>query len=369
MSLKVEHTHTNKHTATHSCSVLFHLTDHWDSLQYPLSSHIHDGRICDVWNGQALHSQKDFFSYPEHLAFSLSTDGVPLFKSSSTSFWPVYLVIHNQPPKIRMNSSNLIICAVWCVPGTKPPSHPLLEPIVQTMQQLTTIGMEIPTPSGMKVIRGKLLFGVFDMPAKVQMLNMKNFNGKYGCPTCLNPGIHYARAHIYLPDVDAAPRTQRSVITSAEEAERSGDFVQGIKGRSILTRCLDIVDGIPVDYMHAVLEGITKWLLRAWFESSNHREPYYIKHHLKDVDRALLNQCPPHEFSRPPRSITKHMKYFKASELRSWLLFYSLPLLLGRLSPLYFHHYALLVCAIHILLKESITNSFFNRSFSSRRDD
>lgn len=45
------------------------------------------------------------------------------------------------------------------------------------------------------------------------------------------------------------------------------------------------------------------------------------------------------------------------SELRSWLLFYSLPLLKCYLPPLHYHHYALLVCAIHILLKESIATS------------
>jgi hypothetical protein len=44
-----------------------------------------------------------------------------------------------------------------------------------------------------------------------------------------------------------------------------------------------------------------------------------------------------------------------ASELRSWLLYYSLPLLLRYLPALYFHHYALLVCAIHILLQDTLS--------------
>ena len=156
----LEHTHTNKNIMYKTLSSVFvQITGTVCSI---LSLVIFTmGGICDVWNGQALRiqsSQGGFFSYTEHLAFSLSTDGVPLFKSSSKSFWPVYLVIHNLPPKIRMNSSNLILCAVWCGPG-KPPINPLLEPIMRTMQELTTVGMEIPTPSGAKVVRGKLLFG------------------------------------------------------------------------------------------------------------------------------------------------------------------------------------------------------------------
>ena len=61
-------------------------------------------------------------------------------------------------------------------------------------------------------------------------------------------------------------------------------------------------------------------------------------------------------FSRSSRSITSHM-HWKASELRNWLLFYSLPLLHGFLPPLYLHHFALLVCAMHILLQGKIALS------------
>ena len=55
-------------------------------------------------------------------------------------------------------------------------------------------------------------------------------------------------------------------------------------------------------------------------------------------------------------AIEKDLSYWKASELQSWLLFYSLPLVLHVLPPLYFHHFALLVCAMHILLSKEITD-------------
>ena len=74
------------------------------------------------------------------------------------------------------------------------------------------------------------------------------------------------------------------------------------------------------------------------------------------VDSELLNQCPPHEFSHAPRSIEKHRKFWKASEFRNWL-FYSLPLLAGILPPLYLHHHALLVCTMHILLQDKLSES------------
>ena len=37
-----------------------------------------------------------------------------------------------------------------------------------------------------------------------------------------------------------------------------------------------------------------------------------------------------------------------------WLLFYSAPILVKVLLPLFFHHYSLLVCAMHIFFSKEI---------------
>ena len=126
-------------------------------------------------------------------------------------------------------------------------------------------------------------------------------------------------------------------------------------GTSPLTSHLDLVDGIPVDYMHCVLLGVSKLLMTRWFDSSYHDQPFYLELQINSIDFKLLQQRPPSEFSRSPRSIQHHQKYWKASELRSWLLFYSLPILLDHLLSLYWHHYSLLVCSMHILLGDAIS--------------
>lgn len=330
--------------------------DHWNELKYPFSSKLRDEVFQDIWNGEMLQGELGtdaFFSAPQNLAFSLFTDGIPLFKSSSTSLWPVYLVVNNLPPSIRMNSENIVLCSLWCGPS-KPPMHSLLDPIVKTLEKLATTGIALCTPEGVKIVRGKVVLGIFDLPAKAAVLNMKQFNGEYGCSTCLHPGIHQNGSRVYLPQ-EMDLRSNVTVHHCAAEAERTGTPNYGIKGVSVLSPVVDLVKSVPVDYMHAVLEGVTRWLLRAWFESKNHSEPYYLGRHLRSIDEALLQQHPPSELSRPPRSISKHMNYWKASELRSWLLYYSLPLLIHCLPSLYFHHYSLFVCAIHILLQDSIT--------------
>lgn len=328
----------------------------WKSLVIPTKSNI----LYDVWDGSALSplcAPGRFFSSKNHLALSLSTDGVPLFKSSKVSLWPVYLVILNLPANVRTNSENVILCGLWVGP-TKPVMKLLLDPVMLCIQQLSTLGLDIVMKSGDAItIRAKLVMGVFDLPAKAAVLCAKQFNGKFGCSVCLHPGKRLSNnSRVYLPDT-FTERTNAGVVSAGRQAEQTKLSVQGVYGISPLAFTIDLVTSIPVDYMHCVLEGVTKWLMNSWFDSKNHVAPFYIGTHVKEIDRELLKQRPPSEFSRPPRSIQKHFKYWKASEFRYWLLYYSLPLLLHHLPSLYWHHYALLVCAMHIMLSDSITQA------------
>lgn len=74
-------------------------------------------------------------------------------------------------------------------------------------------------------------------------------------------------------------------MLAAQKAEAKGIPVCGIKGTSVLASTLDRADGIPINYMHAVLEGVTKWLLHAWFKSQNHREAFYFCRSKHETDQ------------------------------------------------------------------------------------
>lgn len=300
--------------------------------------------LFDVHTGNRLKG-----SYP---GIIFNTDGISPFKSSLLTVWPVLIALTNLPPSIRMNKDNIITVAVWAG-QSKPNMHALFEPLKDLLDSLQNDGVTISTPAGIKVLKFRPAFGLFDLVAKAPILNMHQFNGVNGCPTCLHPGI-WTASRYYLPEPHTL-RTNSSVMKAAEDAVKQGIVVDGIKGKSTLSGIVDLVEDIPVDYMHCILEGVTKWLLGKWFTTSNSRSPFYIGLQVKNIDSNLLLQRPPHDFSRAPRSIQKHRNYWKASELRNWLLYYSLPLLEKVLAPLYFHHYSLFVCAIHILLQSRLS--------------
>ena len=310
--------------------------------------------LADIWDGEKLKNFSTFENNTISLAFSLSTDGVPVFKSSTVSMWPAYLLVLNLPVKVRMNSSNIILAGLW-VGHTKPPMKLLLDPVISNLDHLRNEGFVITILGRNITITGQLVIAIFDLPAKAAVLCAKQFNGKHGCSVCLHPGKRLSNnARVYLPETHP-DRTDDGVQAAATDAISTKTSVDGIMGKSPLTGVVDLVDSIPVDYMHACLEGVTKMLLNCWTSTNNHRQPFYLGRNVAELDKGLLKQQPPTEFTRPPRSIRQHLKYWKASELKYWLLFYSLPLLLQKLPSLFWHHYALFVCAMHILLKNSIS--------------
>lgn len=159
----------------------------------------------------------------------------------------------------------------------------------------------------------------------------------------------------------------------------------GVKGPSWLSTVpnFDLVQGVAVDYMHCVLLGVTRLLLRLWFTSSHHKEPWYIGRHVVEVDKRLCAIRPPDEILRTPRSVEKTVKYWKgqcvcmymyvllmalfvtflaAHELQAWLLHYSPAVLHHILPEEYYQHYLLLVEGVYLLLKDTVKEGDIKQS-------
>ena len=131
---------------------------------------------------------------------------------------------------------------------------------------------------------------------------------------------------------------------------------RGVKGPSpiMLLPHFNTVTGFVVDYMHCVLLGVTRQFVTMWFDSCYHSDPWYIGTRIADVDSKLLNFHPPAELTRTPRSL-KMRKFWKASEWRSFLLYYS-PFVLNAILPDDFlKHWMLLSWALYQLLQERIS--------------
>ena len=224
---------------------------------------------------------------------------------------------------------------------------------------------------------------------------MSQFNGNFGCPYCLHQGETvktsergHTRAYPFHIKADLQSeqerqgkhqtgrsferRTHTQTLKFANEAERLkvngklNSAVKGVKGMiwSMLLPGFDVIAGVTIDYMHCVLLGITKMLLTLWTDKSYSSQPWYLGlDKVKILERRYLAIQPPNVITRTPRSLLKNLAHFKASELRAFLLFYSLPCLWTLLEEEYFQHLLLLVDALFLLLQDSISPSDIERSF------
>ena len=289
-----------------------------------------DGKIQDVHDGEEylkLTEPGGFLTVHEHTGLILCA-GVQLFNSAKQSIWPILLSITSLPPGVHMNAENIILAGIWQGP-IKPPMNLVLPPVLDKIHHIKSHGIPIHTPVGQKTLRACLLLAVFDLPAKAAATNINQYNGYYNCTYCLDKGAHVSRRHLFYPEEEHEPRTNRHLQECAREAETSGSAVYGVKGRSVLSSHIDITQSVAIDYMHAVLEGITESLLSICLDPKFHARRFYLgtPSTKKEIDKRLNRIKPPEEFRRSPRSITSY-KYWKASEFRAWLLYYSLCLVI-----------------------------------------
>jgi len=62
-----------------------------------------DGVYSDIYSGslyQKLVAQ-GILNNPSNISLTLNTDGIPAFRSSNFSFWPIYLLINELPFHLR----------------------------------------------------------------------------------------------------------------------------------------------------------------------------------------------------------------------------------------------------------------------------
>lgn len=335
--------------------------------------------IEDIVDGDIYKSffgPEGFLRNPHNICFQINTDGVSLFKSSKFSIWPVYIIICDLPPSKRYTRKYRIFAGLW-FGFTKPTFSTFMKPFVNMMQELYKDGLTINCSDTEEPITVKAITisSTMDAPAKCLFLCMKQYNGECGCPYCKERGKNIrteksgnTRVYPYITKKEREQKAQlrdhRGFYDNGKEAlerKQNGINKPEVHGVKCISPAFglpgfDVIKGTAIDYMHTVLLGVVKTLLSYWFDTRFKGKPFYCGRSINicEARRALIK--PPNTVQRIPRSLKERIHY-KASEFRTWLLFYSLPVMDGILPSKHYCHFMLLVHAIYILLKQSISPS------------
>ncbi|KAL1483579.1 hypothetical protein MTO96_001862 [Rhipicephalus appendiculatus] len=220
------------------------------------------------------------------LTLTLNTDGSPVFKSSKGSVWPIQVSLNELPVPFRWK--NILIAAVW-FSKEHPPAHLFLKAFVDQFHGLGKITWSFAEQVVHSAV--KIVCCCVDSPARAALLNAKQFNGYYGCSWCLQKGTLVEGAVKYpFEGADMVERCHNVVLSTMSLAARRNCTIDGIKGPSPLAKLtsLDLVWGLPPDYMHCFLEGVTQQITELWLTSTG--KAFYIGNRTAELNERIKKE-------------------------------------------------------------------------------
>uniref|UniRef100_A0ABD2W1U7 Transposase domain-containing protein n=1 Tax=Trichogramma kaykai TaxID=54128 RepID=A0ABD2W1U7_9HYME len=331
-------------------------------------SDIYDGSIY-----RDLTKNNNILSDKHNISFMWYTDGVRIFRSSKFNIWGFFLIILELPYRERYKIQNMLLVSLW-FGDHKPEPNLFLKPLRKSLKKVYQ-GVEffIKDLDSVAIVRGIVLCGTADLPAKALFLCMNQYNGHFGCQVCFQNGETVERVRVYPHDENIFLRSDESVLENAKQALEINQPVCGVKGPSIISKISHkFITSTAIDVMHSAFEGVARKLIELWFDPKFKNEKFNYSSLVEVVHQKLCSIKPPSSFARRPRSIKLHFAYYKASELKSWCLYYSIPVLRGILPDEIINHYAYFVYGIYTLSKASISHREINlaekalNEFSSR---
>lgn len=269
------------------------------------------------------------------ISLTISTDGIPICKSSNVSMWPILLRVDQIPKSVP------IMCALYSG-ETKPLSvQTFLKPVVAELNSLMSKGICV---NGI-VYDVKISSVIADAPARSFIKCIKGHNAYHGCERCEVEGDYFLNRMIFSSK-SGCPRTDQSFRSKSDIDHHQANAVSPLIDLNI-----DMVSYFVLDYMHLVCLGVMRKLLHLWVSGPlKVRLPSNL---VKKLSSYLMD-CSKHvpvEFARKPRSLRDVHRY-KATEFRQFLLYTGPCLLLDVLKADVLSNFMYLHCAMKILLSE-----------------
>jgi hypothetical protein len=203
------------------------------------------------------------------ISITWNADGIPIFKSSKYSIWPIQCMVNELPPHLR--PKNILLIGLW-FGHSKPEMKTFLQPYVNECQQLEEIGFLFKD----EVVRRKVFCMICssDSPARAILKNCKQYNGVCGCDWCEHEGVTVVvnggpPTRYYPHRGDLCLRTAKQQARYAVLAEKNQKPVKGVKGFNQLDvlPTFDPVEGFTPEYMHSVCQGVVRQMCNMWMDS------------------------------------------------------------------------------------------------------
>lgn len=309
--------------------------DYRTFLQTPMAiktKKLDNGEYAHIGFSDALQHFLSITSLSENTIFlSFNIDGIPLFKSTQTSLWPILATITN------VNSSPFVI-GIFCG-GSKPsPLSLYLEDFLNEISILMENGFLF----NHTMYKIKIHSFICDAPARAYLKCTKGHNGYSCCDKCEIRGKHFP-GRMVLSNTTAPVRTDSSFLLQTDKEHHLAI--------SPLTKLsVGLVTCFPIDYMHCVCLGVMRKLLNTWTEGPRSLTKL-SNNSIRNISDHLLSlrKYIPIEFNRKPRNLSE-LPRWKATEFRLFLLYLGPLVLKNAMNKTMFKNFLLFHCAISVLI-------------------
>ncbi|XP_055325814.1 uncharacterized protein LOC129579676 [Sitodiplosis mosellana] len=285
------------------------------------------------------------------LELNFNVDGLPLFKSSPVTFWPILANIHG------MSDVKPMVIGIWSGIGKPKDLTDFLQPLVSDIDTVIRNGVMINEYRIDIVIRCFLC----DSPARSFIKGIAYFNSKYGCQKCYCIGVFDKNARrMHFAEFNKPKRTNNQFLNRFQkEHHREESILQDLKNLNG-EPLIDMIKQFPTsDPLHLLEEGVMKKVLNIWM----HGKDSYKKKWSKEIQEILSAQISiynkelPSDINRNVRTL-QFIKYWKATEFRTVLLYYGMVAFKDYLGEQEYIHFLNLCLAVRIYSCRSYVNKY-----------
>ena len=250
-----------------------------------------------------------------HLELQINVYGIPLFKSSSVTLWPILCFVRN------VQFSTPFVVSMFC-------------------------GKEKPTSAAeflADFVKVTIHCFICDSPAHAFVKGIKYPSGYCSCEKCTTHG-DYDRKVIF-PAV-------KSLLCTDEAFDAMTDDEHHSSACPLKPLPIGYVTQFGLDYMQLACLGVMRRLSLYWKGPVGPLHVRLGRKFVCDLSARLLHmsQCVPFEFARRPRSLDEILRW-KATEFREFLL-YNGPVVLRHIlhEDLYSHFILFLWACVYLYL-------------------